>query len=320
MNTNKIPLFFATDDNYVPYLLVTLESIVNNASKNNEYIFYVLNNGIKEENITKVNKYNHDNFRVEFVNVAEKMEKVGSTLHTRDYYSKSTYYRLFIPSMFPEYDKVLYLDCDIAVLSDIADLYNTDLGDNLVGGVPDEAVNLTPEFILYVEKFLGVEASKYFNAGILLMNTKELRKINFENVFINLIGSYTFNVAQDQDYLNVICKDRVCFVPQTWNKMPFPGSTIKEEDLNLIHYNLSFKPWHYKGIIYEDKFWNYAEKAGIKKDLEKIRDDFNEEMQAKDQAGGERLKQMAYNQAMQEETFLSLLNSGVIDKKTFVRK
>lgn len=321
MNKNKIvPIFFAVDDNYVPFLLVTLESITSNASKDRKYIFHVLNNGISEENIEKLNKYNHDNFKVELVNVAKAMNKVGDTLHTRDYYSKTTYYRLFIPNMFTQYEKALYLDCDIAVQSDVAELYDYELGSNYVGAITDEAVAIVPEFIAYVDKFLGVPTPKYFNAGILVMNLKRLREINFENKFMNLLSSYTFNVAQDQDYLNVICKDRVTYIPNIWNKMPFEDKNLKVNDIKLIHYNLSYKPWHYDNIVFQEVFWKYAKQAGVEQLMLGLLADFTEDKKQKDIAGGARLLKMADEQSKQKDTFLSLLQSGEINSETYLRR
>ena len=121
---NIIPIFFATDDNYMPFLRVALQSITKNTSKNNKYEIYVLNTGLKEENIENLKKFDKENISVKSVNIEEKIKDFSNRLHTRDYYSKSTYYRLFIPTMFPQYDKALYLDSDIVVLSDIANLYN----------------------------------------------------------------------------------------------------------------------------------------------------------------------------------------------------
>lgn len=321
MKNNKlIPIFFAVDDNYVPFLLVTLESITANASKDFDYNFYVLNNGISPENVEKLNKYNHDNYNVELVNVAKAMSKIGDSLHTRDYYSKTTYYRLFIPNMFPQYDKALYLDCDIAVQGDISDLYNYDIGNNYVGAIVDEAVSTIPEFSAYAKNFLGIHCSHYFNAGILVMNLQKFREINFETKFMNLLLSYTFTVAQDQDYLNVICKDHVTYIPNIWNKMPFASKDLKLEDLKLIHYNLSFKPWHYTDVLYQEAFWKYAKLAGEEQTMLNLLADFTEEKKQKDQMGGARLIQMAGEQSMQKDPFISLLNSGEINPTTFVRR
>lgn len=319
-NDKLIPIFFAVDDNYVPFLLVTLESITANASKDFDYNFYVLNNGISPENVEKLNRYNHDNYKVELVNVAKEMNQVGDTLHTRDYYSKTTYYRLFIPNMFTQFDKVLYLDCDIAVQGDISKLYSYDIGHNYVGAVVDEAVSLIPEFSAYAKDFLGVHCSHYFNAGILVMNLQQLRAINFETKFMNLLSSYTFNVAQDQDYLNVICKDKVTYIPQIWNKMPFASKDLSLEDLQLIHYNLSFKPWHYTDVLYQETFWKYAKLAGEEQTMLNLLAGFTEEKKQKDQMGGARLIQMADEQSKQKDTFASLIASGEIDSKTYLRR
>ncbi len=320
MNNKNIPIFFSVDDNYIPFLIVTIESIVANASSTNNYQFFVLNNGINQNNIDRVMKYNKNNFHVEFINMADKLEKIGDALHTRDYYSKTTYYRLFIPTMFKNLDKALYLDCDIVVNGDIADLYNHDIGTNLVGAVVDEAVSNVPEFINYTNNFLGVKNTNYFNAGVLLMNLKELRAIDFESKFINLILSYTFNVAQDQDYLNVICANRVTYISKVWNKMPFLDKHIKQEDINLIHYNLTSKPWHYNDVLYKEYFWKYSKMAGVFDTMQKILNEYSEEQKKNDAIGGARLIKMADEQSKQKDTFVKLVKNGEIDAITFVRK
>ena len=138
----EIPIFFSCDDNYIPFLAVTLESLEKNASKNYNYVIKVLHsNTINAENQQRILcEYNVDNFNIEFVDISNYVEKISERLHTRDYYSKSTYYRLFIPNLYPQYSKALYLDSDIVVLGDISKLYNTELGENYVGAITDEVV------------------------------------------------------------------------------------------------------------------------------------------------------------------------------------
>lgn len=316
---NNISVFFAIDDNYAPFLLITLNSIIKNMSKNNNYNIYVLNNGLSEQSTSKIKNYECENLKISFVNMSKIMKSFGEILHTRDYYSKATYYRLFIPTMFPNLNKALYLDCDIVVNSDIADLYNTNLGNNLVGAVLDEAVGLIPEFQNYVKNFLDVPHSKYFNAGVLLMNLEQMRKFNFEQKFINLLASYKFDVAQDQDYLNVICKNRVTYLPKSWNKMPFKDS-ICEKDINLIHYNLSYKPWHYDNIEYQKYFWEYATSAGLLEQMKQTLSAYSDSQKQADSASGARLIKMAQKQSEMQDTFASLLKSGEINSTTFVRQ
>ncbi|MCF0117329.1 MAG: glycosyltransferase family 8 protein [Bacilli bacterium] len=260
----RIPIFFSVDDNYIPFLAVSLQSLIKHANKNNIYLIKVLHaNSISDENQNKIiNKYSNETFDIEFVNIEKYVEKISNRLHTRDYYSKSTYYRLFIPNLYPEFNKAIYLDSDITILKDISRLYNIPLGNNLVGAIPDESVQLIDEFKEYVENRVGVDSYKnYFNAGILVMNLKKLREINFEDMFINLVSAVKFDVAQDQDYLNAICRNRVKYISNSWNKMPFPNYKIKEAFINLIHYNLDKKPWQQDGILYEKYFWECAKET-----------------------------------------------------------
>jgi len=281
----EIPIFTATDDNYIPFLAVTLQSMLDNASKEYKYSIKVLNSGISEENIAKIKKFNRDNFDVEFVDVRKSLEELGLRLHTCIYYTQTTYYRLFIPSMYPQYDKVLYLDCDIVVRSDVSKLYNINIGNKLVGATTDEFVMNYPRIQPYMVKCLGLnKVSDYFNAGILIMNLKEMREQNFEDTFIDLLSKYKF-VVQDQDYLNVICKDKVHYISGMWDKMPCVED-VDVSKINLIHYNLIWKPWHAE-IPYGDEFWKYVDKTEYKDIIHNIRDNYSKEQYQKDIANFE---------------------------------
>ena len=122
MNNNKpiIPVFFATDDNYAPFLAIALTSIKENASKDYKYNIHILHRGLSLDSMEMLQKFNDDNFEVFYNDVEDNLNTFASKLFVRDYYSKATYYRIFIPSVFPEYDKALYLDCDIVVQGDIS--------------------------------------------------------------------------------------------------------------------------------------------------------------------------------------------------------
>ena len=287
MSKNVINLFFAVDDNYCPYLSVALDSIMKNANKDYNYNAYVLATYVSPENKKTLEDRLYDNFTIEFVDMTDKLEMIADKLHTRDYYSKTTYYRLFIPNMFPNMDKALYLDADIVVPGDISELYNVDLGNNLVGGITDSAVANNDIFVKYVEEVVGVDKSDdYFNAGILPMNLKAMREFEFEEKFLNLLVSYKFVVAQDQDYLNAICKGRVRYIDDSWNVMPIENNKRKIDKLNLIHYNMLWKPWQFDNIMYEEYFWEYAKSNPYYEFILNSKATWTEERRAKAMASG----------------------------------
>ncbi len=136
---------------------------------------------------------------------------------------------MFLPELYPQYDKILYLDSDITIVGDISELYNTDMGTNLVAAAPDDIIQYNKVFQDYAELVVGVESyTKYFNAGVLLMNLDQLRKFKFQEKFIYLLTTVRFSVAQDQDYLNRLCKGRVTLVDRQWDCMPLVNATTKK--------------------------------------------------------------------------------------------
>lgn len=306
-----IPIFFTFDDNYSKLMKIAVESMKEKANKNYTYNLHVLYTSLSEQNMKLIKQVEDENFKVYFTDLSSNLQFIFDQLVTRDYYSEAIYFRLFIANLFPEYSKAIYLDSDIIVLSDISKLYSFDIGNNLLGAVKDESVQIVPEFIEYVEKFLGVNHEKYFNSGVLLMNLDEFRKFNFEQKFINLLKQFKFIVAPDQDILNVLCKDKVFYLPTTWDKMPFP-SNIPNSELDLIHYNLSFKPWHYEGILYEDYFYKYGEKANLSNWITNCKIEFDDEKKLNDKLGGERLIKLAGDLASKDDTFLNLVKTGII--------
>lgn len=311
----EIPVFFATDDNYVPYLVVSIRSLIDTCSKNNTYSIYVLNTGLNENNKKILKDMETENVSISFVDLTEKIKNIYSKLQAqlRDYYSPSIYYRLFIPTMFPHYKKALYLDCDITIVDDVANLYNHELKKNLVGAIVDEVVTSNEVFRYYVSNALGVNEYKYFNSGILVMNLDEFRKENIEEKFIYLLNNYNFGtVAPDQDYLNVLCKGRILYIDKAWNKMPVSEEGFDERYLKLVHYNMFQKPWKYEGISYEKYFWETALRTPYYDFFKQNLANFDKSKQLKDQQAGEKLLAYAKNIADDANNFKNTLNRECI--------
>lgn len=297
-NLEVIPIFFAIDDGYMPFLAVALESLIENSSKKYYYSIKILYTNISEENKKKINKYKRENVNIEFVDLNYYIEKVKDKLYTRDYYTNTTYFRLFIANLYPQYNKAIYLDSDILVLGDIAELYNQDMGDNLIAAAPDDVIQTTKVFQEYVEKVVGVaDYRNYFNAGILLMNLDEFRKFDFQSKFLYLLETIKFTVAQDQDYLNRLCKGKVKIIDKAWDTMPIGNETLEEKDLKIIHYNLADKPWHYDNIKYKEYFWKYAKKTEYYNEICKIKENYSEEERFNDMQQYKNLKSLAQKEA-----------------------
>lgn len=304
-----IPIFFASDDNYVPFLAVSIKSLLDNASKDYYYNIYILTEGISRANEERLKRYETENSEIVFVdlssNIAKIRDRLSSTL--RDYYTESIFYRIFIAALYPEYSKAIYLDCDIVVLGDISEFYNIDLGDNILGAITDDVIATNEDFRNYAKYGIGVDYTKYFNSGVLVMNLDEYRKEKIQQRFVYLLIKHNFETAApDQDYLNVLCYDKVRYIDKSWDKMPVGDDY--DGALNLIHYNNFRKPWYYDDVPYGEYFWEYAKKTDYYEDILKIKSEFTPEKHQAKLDGAVKLVELTKNIVASDKNFYKVLN------------
>ncbi|MBQ8498183.1 MAG: glycosyltransferase family 8 protein [Clostridia bacterium] len=309
VSNKEIPIFFSSDDNYIPYLDVAIASLIANASKEYQYRIIVLNTGLKQENIDKIMKNASEKFIIDFVDISNEVENIKARFKNVYHFSVVTYYRLFIASLFPQYDKIVYLDCDLVVLGDISELYHTDLGGNIFGAAPEEFVQNTPEFRLYAEKALGVCPDTYVNAGVLVIDLEQFRKHKIEEKFLDLITHYDFDLLDpDQAYLNYLCYGKITVLPNGWNKEPMPVPC--EGNMNIVHFALYKKPWQYDDIPGDEHFWYFAKKSPFYEEILKRKSEFTKEERAKKEATATEILEHALAIIDSGYTFLTKLEKN----------
>ncbi len=281
----EVILFFTIDDNYAPFLGVALNSAIINSDKNRKYKAIVLHQGLKEENVKKLKSLKTENFNIELLPMSANMDAINDRMSNRlrcDYFTLTIYFRLFIPVMFPEYDKAVYIDSDVVLNDDVGKLFDIDIGDNFIGACNDLSIADTPPLVAYTENAVGVKANEYINSGVLLMNLKKFRDAGFEEHFLNLLTTYHFDtIAPDQDYINAICNGKIYYLNETWDAMPNDARPRLEHPM-LIHYNLFAKPWCYDGIQYADEFWYYAKDSGYFDEIKAFKEAYSDEQKKAD--------------------------------------
>lgn len=300
----EIPIFFACDEGFVKYTMVSMKSIMENADRSRKYHIYILHMGITEATQAKVLAMADEEFAIDFVDVTDKMKSIADKLPIRDYYSNTTYFRLFIPDMFPQYRKALYIDSDTIVVGNIAELYDYKLGKLYAGVCPDRVVAQTDILGDYVEKVLGVKRTRYFNAGVMLMNCSQFRENHLLDEFLEMLHVYLFVVAQDQDYLNLICKNQVLYMEPKWNAQVFGELACPEEEVGLFHFNMAAKPWHYEDCRLAEYFWKYAKMTADYDAIKEGLANYTDEQRRNDSVSGEKLIQLAVSEINREDNYL----------------
>lgn len=269
---NVIPIAMATDNNYVYPTLISMTSAIENKNKDTFLEFYIMLSGkVTGENKEKfkkiVNKYK--NCSVELIDMRDKF----SSARTLGNITTPAYYRLNLPSLLPQYDKIIYIDGDLIVTKDLLELYNTDINNYYVGGVLDVVVSQWSD---YCDKLGISDMSQYINTGVLLMNVKKMREDNIEKMFDDYIPTYSKRKLSfhDQDAINAICFGKIKLLDPTYGflanvfsiyEQPRPASLVNvcsegewleaRKNPTIIHWAGSPKPWNSQNVRFYDK-WN----------------------------------------------------------------
>jgi len=308
MKETIIPIFYACDDAFVKYTVVSMHSLIKNASREHKYILHILYTEISDEMKAVVNKMADDCFEIRFVDVTQYLQSISEKLPLRDYYSKTTYYRLFIAEMFPDYSKAVYIDSDTVIRGDISKVYLTDIKDAYLGACHEQVMVQIDEYGTYVEKVVGVSRYNFFNAGLMLINCEQFRLHFVLDKFIDYLHYYNFVVTQDEDYLNLICKDHVYWLDQRWNTEVFGTLPHPVEQAEMLHYIMTNKPWHYEDCLYGEYFWEYAKQTEVYDALLAVLDKYSDEEKERDAKSGENLLALAVKETQREDNFLNRIN------------
>lgn len=310
----EIPIFFTIDDNYAPFLAVALNSAIKNANSDRTYKAIVLHQGLSETNIRKLKRLETENFRIELTPMQANFYALDDRMSNRlrcDYFTLTIYFRLFIPAMFPQYDKGIYIDSDVVLTDDIANLFDIDMGDNFIAACNDLSIADIPPLVAYTENAVGVKAEEYINSGVLLMNLKKLRENDLEGHFLSLLNTYHFDsIAPDQDYLNAMCNGKIHYLDETWDAMPNNAKPPLART-SIIHYNLFSKPWCYDGIQYGDVFWEYAQNSGYIEEIRAYKNAYTEDKKKADSECLDLLVRRGTEIPENEITFKKMYENGV---------
>lgn len=282
----SIPVVFASDGNYIPYLSVAILSLIDHASTEHKYDIIILadEKAVNEEAKLRKMCRGRDNISIRCIDMTSFRETC-STFGVRGHLSIAAYYRLYISSICADFDKILYMDCDVLCNADVAELYNTDMGDLLVTAAYDKPIQAVDSEWLngaraYIESIGMKNAKQCFNSGVIVMNLAQMRKENTEARFLE-VAARNKKYWHDQSVLNICCQDRVLWLPEEWNftlhmyeeNMLEPSfiaerrTLLQDKAYRIIHYAANQKPWKQFHSPLMDEWWKVAFKSPYKDEI-----------------------------------------------------
>ena len=241
---DEIHVCFSIHDargDYCKYLGIALVSMLENTSCN-LHIHIVLDSSVTQNNLDRIRNLSNqykckiffhkiDNMRLSRFKDAVKIFSIG------------TLFRFFVAEALPSsLERIIYLDDDLVVNLDIEELWNIDLGEDLVGACRDQCVK---DLVIppgpCVQKRVLVD--DYFNQGVLILNLEKLRKYdNFLELCKNVLSAHPDYRFLDQDVFNDIFNGKVKYLPEKFNVFTryVRKHNVKEFDC-ILHFSSDYE-------------------------------------------------------------------------------
>lgn len=277
----EMDVVFATDENYVKQTCVAMESILLVADAEDKYNFWIMTDREVERRneryfVALEKKYR--NCSVNYICMDGLFKKVYTPIK---HITRPTYFRLLLPELL-KVDRCIYLDSDIIVCQNIAELFTVSMEEFEIAGVIAPAYQRPEEAkIQYAEKINIPDMDTYINAGMLVMNLTLMRKNGFVEKAMQLT-EIDFP-ASDQDIINKVSFGKIKKLPFKYN---FQGTRVDEEEEFrsffseeewsesqnnpcIIHYSTSMKPWEIFTVPKAEKWWKVCRQSELYDDFQK---------------------------------------------------
>ncbi|NDO82369.1 lipopolysaccharide 1,3-galactosyltransferase [Citrobacter sp. NCU1] len=240
-NTLHISLCF--DCGFVMPAGVAIFSIIEN-NKNINLHFHLLVSDVSANDMALFHELNRPNVSITIYHIKGSFNINPETLVLG--IPLSTCLRFLIPEVIDQsITNVMYLDCDIICYSNLIELVNYDLQNNIAGVISDSI-----EMQARVDNLdYGVNFIKYFNAGVMLINTQEWRENNITQKALTMINSGKIYRYADQDVLNILLNGRLQYLNAKFNNKTTLSVYHNAENENIkntviMHYVTPNKPWY----------------------------------------------------------------------------
>ncbi|MCP4315629.1 MAG: glycosyltransferase family 8 protein [Hyphomicrobiales bacterium] len=205
-SSTDITIAYAVDDNYWMQLFVSMFSLLR-ADKSKKYYFYIVCESI-DDTFEKNTRHLHQDFdfEISYIHIEGTSVADYPLLGTL---TRAVYYRLFVGSLLPDdLHRVLYFDCDTVVCRPIAELFDYDIEDMIVGAI----VEAEPS----IGERLGVDP--YFNSGVMLIDLDRWRTEQIESKALKFLEHEWQRIfCPDQDVLNSVLIGRWKQLPPIFN-------------------------------------------------------------------------------------------------------
>lgn len=158
-DTNPVPVVIAFTPNYFIPASTCLYSIFASLDTEEQmHVICLLSEELPDRLKQKIQLIGGERAQYSFINLQGRLQNI----YIDAKYTEVASYRLLLPDLLPEYDKVMYIDCDIIVRNNLVKLYRSvDLGNHYLAAVFEAPM----DFQLGHLKVIGCHPDEYVNSG-----------------------------------------------------------------------------------------------------------------------------------------------------------
>ena len=242
-------IVYAADQNYIRHIGTSMLSVL--ANNRFPIHFHLLVSGSENYDFDIFNQLENINQNYAVTVYTDYF----STLQTTSYFTIAMYYRMCIPAILGDIsDTALYLDTDVLCLGDISELFTVNLNRKILAAVPE--TTLYRAYINKLNIFGFRSTDPYFNSGVLLFNNKFWNESSAYTILSEKIRQVELSkfilACPDQDLLNLSCKGKVEWLPESYNWIHWhhQGNELNTNpnNIRLVHFIGGTKPWHHLGF------------------------------------------------------------------------
>ncbi len=266
---NKIPIVFTFDKRIIYGAAVAIKSLIENAFEDTIYDIYVFHPDLDQKTILEfknmVENTGKHSIKFEFI---DKKRFKDAPINKNGSWTEIVYYRLLIPEILPQYDKVIYSDVDVLFTKDLSEVYNQDLS-NYECAAP--AMEKNDENMICHKYFSENKNPYIYSSGFIVLNCKKMRENNFVDRIFHTIKKYHDELRFfDLDTFNITCQNiknlpfRYVFLQSFYynddiknaGEYEFVSKIYSDEEIQneknnvaIIHYaGKPGKPWRFRNI------------------------------------------------------------------------
>lgn len=280
---------FSSDANYLPHTAAMIRTLIDHADPERRYNLFYLHENIEPRRMELLSTllFGAPHVTLHPINVGNPFGDHYRARHHAP--TNATFNRFLLFDLLPDLNRLIYIDVDMVLKGDIAEIFDIDMGDHQLAAVPDFIMTrllatkvetqdpAVPDLGKHLREDVGLSDEQlysYFNAGLMVLNFAKMDMAKVNRELMDMVEKTKF-FFRDQDILNSYFKDSYLRLPAKYNVFNSPNLEYMDVPVDnfreamsarnepfIIHFAAApQKPWRYPDVPFAQDYWTALERT-----------------------------------------------------------